>query len=104
MCLVDVSKRADDKYLHEWYQLSIDDEVEPIWTDKHLDELLNDFIVIPKMNLKILKSSSLDVAGIVYCRECVIHGRCAIEGIFSVAKFGEEKRFCGAGEKAEECD
>ena len=30
-----------------WYQSSIDETHPPIWTDEHLDELLNDFYVIP---------------------------------------------------------
>ena len=30
-----------------WYQSSVDD-TPPIWTDEHLEELLNDFYVIPK--------------------------------------------------------
>lgn len=30
-----------------WYQSSID-ETPPVWTDEHLEELLNDFYVIPK--------------------------------------------------------
>ncbi len=35
-------------YLHSWYQQSIDETVEPIWTDKHIEELYNDFYLIPK--------------------------------------------------------
>jgi hypothetical protein len=35
-------------YLQNWYQDSIDEEKEPIWTDKHLEELFNDFYLIPK--------------------------------------------------------
>lgn len=35
-------------YLHSWYQCSIDETQEPIWTDKHLEELYEDFYLIPK--------------------------------------------------------
>ena len=35
-------------YLHSWYQASVDETEEPIWTDKHLDELFKDFYLIPK--------------------------------------------------------
>lgn len=35
-------------YLQDWYQNSIDNTIPPIWTDEHLKELCNDFIVIPK--------------------------------------------------------
>lgn len=38
-------------YLTDWYQQSIDESVEPIWTDAHLDELHNDFYLIPKNNI-----------------------------------------------------
>lgn len=35
-------------YLQSWYQCSIDETQEPIWTDKHLEELYEDFYLIPK--------------------------------------------------------
>ena len=38
---------VDDGYLSDWYIASVGDE-SPVWTDAHIDELLNDFIVIPK--------------------------------------------------------
>lgn len=38
----------DMAYLQNWYQDSIDETKEPIWTDKHLEELFNDFYLIPK--------------------------------------------------------
>lgn len=34
--------------LEDWYINSIDTTVPPIWTIEHLEELLEDFIVIPK--------------------------------------------------------
>lgn len=40
----------DMNYLQSWYQSSIDETKEPIWTDKHLEELFNDFYLIPKKN------------------------------------------------------
>lgn len=44
-----LSKEAavDSSYLSDWYISSVGNE-SPIWTDEHIDELLNDFIVIPK--------------------------------------------------------
>lgn len=44
-----ISKQAavDAGYLSDWYISSVGDEP-PVWTDAHIDELLNDFIVIPK--------------------------------------------------------
>ena len=38
---------VDAGYLSDWYISSVGDEP-PVWTDAHIDELLNDFIVIPK--------------------------------------------------------
>jgi len=35
-------------YLCSWYQCSVDETEEPIWTDKHIEELFNDFYLIPK--------------------------------------------------------
>ena len=49
------AKWADNKpnaidfaYLQSWYQDSIDSTKEPVWTDKHLEELFKDFDLIPK--------------------------------------------------------
>ena len=44
-----ISREAavDAGYLSDWYISSVGDEP-PVWTDAHIDELLNDFIVIPK--------------------------------------------------------
>lgn len=44
---VDIDKAVGLGYLSDWYQNSIDDTIAPIWTDEHLMELLNDFLVIP---------------------------------------------------------
>lgn len=44
---VDIDKAVGLGYLSDWYQSSIDDTFAPIWTDEHLMELLNDFLVIP---------------------------------------------------------
>lgn len=35
-------------YLQNWFQDSVDETEEPVWTDKHLEELFNDFYLIPK--------------------------------------------------------
>ena len=45
---IDADKSVDIGYLSDWYQNSIDDTKPPIWTDEHLEELTNDFIIIPK--------------------------------------------------------
>ncbi len=34
--------------LCNWYISSIDETVPPVWTEEHIEELLRDFLVIPK--------------------------------------------------------
>lgn len=41
------SAACDFKTLYDWYISSVDDNP-PVWTDEHIEELLNDFLVIPK--------------------------------------------------------
>lgn len=45
--------------LSDWYISSVDDS-DPIWTDAHIDELVNDFYVIPK------DTPVVDVAPVVH--------------------------------------
>jgi len=35
-------------YLCDWFINSVGDE-EPVWTEGHIDELINDFYIIPKI-------------------------------------------------------
>ena len=42
---IDVNEAYDHHDLACWYQSSVD-AMPPIWTDEHLEELLNDFYVI----------------------------------------------------------
>ena len=46
--LVDLEKAMDKSTLYDWYITSVSPEDEPVWTDRHIKELLNDFYVIPK--------------------------------------------------------
>lgn len=39
---------VDEYYLDDWYLSSIDNNEPPIWTEDHIKELCNDFILIPK--------------------------------------------------------
>lgn len=46
---VDSNYIIDDiGYVSDWYQSSVDDTKPPIWTDEHIEELLKDFILIPR--------------------------------------------------------
>ena len=45
-----VSKEAAYDYgtLFDWYISSVSEDDTPVWTDEHIEELLKDFLVIPK--------------------------------------------------------
>lgn len=58
---IDINEAYEHHDLACWYQSSVDD-TPPIWTDEHLEELLNDFYVIPK------DTSFVDI---VTCKHCV---------------------------------
>jgi len=42
------TKSMDFGTLADWYISSIAEDVPPVWTEEHIEELLNDFYVIPK--------------------------------------------------------
>ena len=45
---VDLSEAVDEGYLSDWYISSVSEDDPPVWTDEHIEELCNDFYVIPK--------------------------------------------------------
>lgn len=46
--LVDLEKAMDESTLYDWYVTSVSQKDMPVWTGEHIEELLNDFYVIPK--------------------------------------------------------
>ena len=46
--LVDFEKAMDESTLYDWYITSVSQKDEPVWTYRHIEELLNDFYIIPK--------------------------------------------------------
>lgn len=46
--LVDLEKAMDESTLYDWYVTSVTQKDTPVWTGEHIEELLNDFYVIPK--------------------------------------------------------
>lgn len=44
-----LKEAVDESYLLDWYISSVMDD-EPVWTEKHIEELCHDFYVIPKPN------------------------------------------------------
>lgn len=51
---------ADEGLLQDWYQSSVD-ESNPVWTDEHISELMNDFYLIPKDNISEVHENEIDV-------------------------------------------
>ena len=46
--LGDLEKAMDERTLYDWYVTSVRQTDTPVWTGEHIEELLNDFYVIPK--------------------------------------------------------
>lgn len=59
---IDKSEAVGEGYLQDWYINSVSENDEPVWTDAHIEELANDFIVIPK------DTPAADVAPVVHGR------------------------------------
>lgn len=57
---IDKSEAVGEGYLQDWYISSVVGDVEPVWTEAHIEELANDFIVIPK------DTPAADVAPVVH--------------------------------------
>ena len=78
----------DSDSLTVWYISSVGSET-PVWTDKHIEELLNDFYVIPK------DTPAADVVPVVHCKNCEYNNEC------SVQDFGEmhQNDFCSRGKR-----
>lgn len=87
--------------LSDWYISSVDDS-DPIWTDAHIDELVNDFYVIPK------DTPVVDVAPVVYGRWIAITAdvhRCSNCGQLVRTKDIVPYRFCNVcGAKMDESE
>lgn len=45
---IDIDDAWDEGTLQDWYMNSIDNTIPPIWTEEHISELCNGFIIIPK--------------------------------------------------------
>ena len=61
---IDIAKSYDMETLDSWYIASVTTNDEPVWTEEHLEELLNDFYVIPK------DTPATDVVEVVRCKDC----------------------------------
>ena len=52
MKFVSLDEAVSAGYLENWYIDSVASDRDPVWTEKHIEELIEDFIVIPKEALK----------------------------------------------------
>lgn len=85
---INLDTAYDSDSLTVWYISSVGSET-PVWTDKHIEELLNDFYVIPK------DTPAADVVPVVHCKNCEYNNEC------SVQDFGEmhQNDFCSRGKR-----
>lgn len=59
---IDKSEAVGEGYLQDWYISSVSEDDEPVWTEARIEELANDFIVIPK------DTPAADVAPVVHAK------------------------------------
>lgn len=90
---INLDTAYDSDSLTVWYISSVGSET-PVWTDKHIEELLNDFYVIPK------DTPAADVVPVVHCKNCEYNNEC------SVQDFGEmhQNDFCSRGKRRSDND
>lgn len=77
---IDKSEAVGEGYLADWYIHSVaeygDEKLnEPRWTEKHIEELTQDFIVIPKDTpaadvAPVVHGKWITIDGISRCSEC----------------------------------
>lgn len=93
---LDKSEAVGEGYLQDWYISSVVGDVEPVWTEAHIEELAKDFIVIPK------DTPAADVAPVVRCKDCQKWGERKADGYGYCCIWGasvKEKSFCSSGVK-----
>ena len=49
---------VDEGFLQDWYQCSVDDRDNPVWTDEHIAEVCGDFYLIPKESVEKLSDNA----------------------------------------------
>ena len=65
---VEIDKAWGFNILCDWYINSIDETDPPCWTPEHIDELTDDFYVIPKR--KEIAAPVFDAEPVVRCKDC----------------------------------
>lgn len=77
----DADTAYDSGTLHNWYIDSVSENDSPVWTEEHIDELINDFYIIPR------DTKPAEVAPVVqgrwtnyYFHPCGNRGKCSVCG------------------------
>ena len=68
--------------------------------EKYFYEHLDDLHMAGAMNA-IDEVPAADVVPVVRCKDCVLHGNCGLEDMFSLAMINAENAFCCIGERKE---
>ena len=84
---IDKEQAYDRQTLYDWYISSVCDG-DPVWTEEHLDELLNDFLLIPK------DAPTVDAVPVVRCGQCNRFESCELGRLWLGAD-----GFCSDGER-----
>ena len=61
---INTASAYDIDTLEDWYINSVMPNDTPVWTEEHLEELFNDFYIIPK------DTPTTDVTEVVRCKDC----------------------------------
>lgn len=96
---IDKNEAVDEGYLQDWYIESVVGGAGPVWTEAHIEELADDFIVIPK------DTPATDVAPVVHGRWIrfkepdsetgYIHMRCSVcSAYWSDPSHADHFRYC----------
>lgn len=104
-----LNKEIDKEILIDWYINSTDEDT--IWTEKHIDELLEDFVLIPKSSLTSIEEKTINDI-----KKSVKHGRWVrtdkswgVETVYACSECNERQAYrenycpnCGARMKGEQ--
>ena len=89
---IDKDAAVDEGYLQDWYISSVSEDDEPVWTEAHIEELANDFIVIPN------DTPAADVAAVIHSKweiRCDGYGYCPYCGNCKAEPSGREMtKYC----------
>ena len=68
--------------------------------EKYFYEHLDDVHIAGAMNA-IDEMPAADVAPVVRCKDCVLHGHCSTEDVFLFSRLKSENAFCCVGKRKE---